>query len=177
VTPRMNTVSRFDGQTGPRGFRLCRQCGKECPSKQRKYCSRPCADLWALENWPSAQRRQVFNRDKGVCTTCGIDAHELGERVRALLLRLRGIGWRSRDVDRIKRTGARLERIVQRYHGRWTFSLSFWQPSSFWEMDHRIPLAEGGSSALDNLRTLCRACHRAETKALAGRLAARRKQA
>jgi 5-methylcytosine-specific restriction endonuclease McrA len=35
-----------------------------------------------------------------------------------------------------------------------------------WEADHIIPLAEG--------RTLCVPCHKAETRALAGRLAQRR---
>ena len=44
------------------------------------------------------------------------------------------------------------------------------------EVDHIVPIAEGGKGVgLDGLRTLCRPCHRAETRALAGRLAARRR--
>ncbi len=46
-----------------------------------------------------------------------------------------------------------------------------------WEMDHRMPLSEGGSNTMDNLRTLCTDCHKGETKALAGRTAESRKQA
>jgi len=43
-----------------------------------------------------------------------------------------------------------------------------------WEMDHIIPVSEGGGSCgLDNLRTLCIRCHKAETAALKSRLAAR----
>jgi 5-methylcytosine-specific restriction protein A len=43
-----------------------------------------------------------------------------------------------------------------------------------WEADHIIPLAEGGTNELSNYRTLCVPCHKAETRALAGRLAQRR---
>lgn len=38
------------------------------------------------------------------------------------------------------------------------------------ECDHIIPLAEGGTHAPENLRTLCRSCHQKETAALQRRL-------
>jgi len=42
-----------------------------------------------------------------------------------------------------------------------------------WQADHIVPVAEGGGECgIDNLRTLCTACHRAETAALRKRLAA-----
>jgi len=45
-----------------------------------------------------------------------------------------------------------------------------------WEMDHVVPVAEGGGCcSLDGLRTLCRPCHRRVTAELAGRLAERRR--
>lgn len=44
-----------------------------------------------------------------------------------------------------------------------------------WQADHIKPVVEGGGECgLDNLRTLCTACHKAETKGLAGRSKARR---
>ncbi len=44
------------------------------------------------------------------------------------------------------------------------------------DMDHRTPVVEGGGSCgLENLRTLCRACHLKVTAQLAARLAFRRK--
>jgi 5-methylcytosine-specific restriction protein A len=47
-----------------------------------------------------------------------------------------------------------------------------------WEVDHIIPLIEGGKLCDPaNLRTLCRPCHKEETKALAARLAAARRAA
>jgi 5-methylcytosine-specific restriction protein A len=47
-----------------------------------------------------------------------------------------------------------------------------------WQADHINPVIEGGGECtLDNLRTLCTACHREETAALAKRLANKRKMA
>jgi hypothetical protein len=39
-----------------------------------------------------------------------------------------------------------------------------------WEADHIIPISEGGPDSLDNMRTLCVACHRGETRRLRRRL-------
>jgi len=45
-----------------------------------------------------------------------------------------------------------------------------------WQADHIVPVVEGGGACgLENLRTLCRACHQVETKALAARRAAMRR--
>jgi 5-methylcytosine-specific restriction enzyme A len=42
---------------------------------------------------------------------------------------------------------------------------------SLWDADHVVPVAEGGGQCdLDNLRTLCVACHREATAELRGRL-------
>ena len=45
-----------------------------------------------------------------------------------------------------------------------------------WEMDHQVPLVEGGLNEMANLRTLCVPCHRAETACLRKRLALHRRQ-
>ncbi len=38
-----------------------------------------------------------------------------------------------------------------------------------WDADHIIPLIEGGTNWMNNIRTLCLPCHKAQTKTLAGR--------
>lgn len=44
-----------------------------------------------------------------------------------------------------------------------------------WQADHIVPVVEGGGECgLDNYRTLCTACHKAETKELHGRLKKKR---
>jgi len=47
--------------------------------------------------------------------------------------------------------------------------------SGYWEADHAVPIVEGGALALSNLRTLCIACHRAETAALRARMSKARR--
>ena len=45
------------------------------------------------------------------------------------------------------------------------------QECDFWQADHKLAVAEGGgSTGLDNLRTLCSPCHYAETEKLLARL-------
>jgi hypothetical protein len=45
------------------------------------------------------------------------------------------------------------------------------QEHDFWQADHIFAVAEGGgSTGLDNLRTLCTPCHSAETEKLLARL-------
>lgn len=45
------------------------------------------------------------------------------------------------------------------------------QECDFWQADHKLAVAEGGgSTGLDNLRTLCTPCHSAETEQLLARL-------
>lgn len=40
-----------------------------------------------------------------------------------------------------------------------------------WQADHIVPLVEGGTHDMENLRTLCVPCHKVETAALARRRA------
>ena len=42
-----------------------------------------------------------------------------------------------------------------------------------WDADHIVPLVEGGTNIMENLRTLCLRCHRQETARLRRRLAER----
>ena len=147
-------VSRFEGQRGPNGKLLCRECGTETKPPRRTFCSDPCVAKWK-ERWPSDQRDAVLKRDRGVCALCGLDClaleKELGElsvidpmafqaRVAALRLGKRaGIGWNGRG---------------------YVYSL--------WDMDHVVPVVEGGGNCdLSGLRTLCFACHKLATAMLA----------
>lgn len=44
-----------------------------------------------------------------------------------------------------------------------------------WECDHILPVADGGTNALDNLRALCVACHKRVTAAFAAERAKKRR--
>ena len=45
--------------------------------------------------------------------------------------------------------------------------------SENWDADHIIPVVEGGPTTPENLRTLCKPCHKRETRYLAQRRAAK----
>jgi len=151
----------YAGQPG-----VCCWCGGALPKGRRSWCSQRCVDEYLIQT-PAGLREAVLKRDHGVCAQCGRDCEGLKNRLDAIVWgfyrgvlgeqALRGLLWK-RMLDRL---GLRT-------------ALGYLR--SFWEADHIVPLCEGGTNVLDNLRTLCICCHKSETAALAKRRAARRRQ-
>ncbi len=164
LPPRRVKTSRIPVERDADGFPLCRQCRSSIRTgkrpKQRTFCDdKNCLHLWKLKSDTSYQAQHVLERDKGVCALCGLDCI-------ALLadLKLERLVFPTMFVARCQRLG--LPRSFRDLRRR------------LWEMDHTIPVIEGGGSCgLENLRTLCWACHARETAALAARRADRRKVA
>ncbi len=133
---------------GANGLPLCRWCELEILAKRRRtFCSDYCVHQWRLRTDPGYLRDQVFARDCGMCGGCGADTIA----IYAALKRARG-----------KARAAGLA-----FYGMKTVT----SRRSLWDADHIRPVAEGGGQCdLDNLRTLCIACHRQETAELRQRL-------
>jgi len=85
------------------------------------------------ESDPREARRRVRRRDRGRCAACNLDTYALRRQQKG-----RGSHRRLRD-------------------------LGFVPQRSLWELDHIVPLVDGGSHDLDNLQTLCTPCHKAKT--------------
>lgn len=136
---------------GANGRPLCRWCNLELTEgRRRTFCSDWCVNEWKLRSDPGYLRNQVFERDRGVCSQCGIDCEAEIRRLK----RLRGVG-------RIK--------------GWKDWGLRPGQRKSLWDADHILPVAEGGGECdLSNMRTLCLRCHREATAQLRARLNASR---
>lgn len=124
-------------------------------------------------------------RDHGVCAGCGLDTAALERSFRRALAVLTGQPeWmRTRRVWEDGTTLSRFRRPLRRAlraRGvrpavRALDALGMSPERSFWEADHVVPVVEGGGlCGLENLRTLCRPCHRAATGALRARIAASR---
>jgi 5-methylcytosine-specific restriction protein A len=79
---------------------------------------------------PRELRRTVRKRDRGACRACGLDTNALRRQIRG-----RGRTARLRE-------------------------LGFLPRRSLWELDHVVPLIDGGGHELSNLQTLCVPCHR-----------------
>lgn len=162
MKPRTVSLPRQPPGRGPNGRPWCRGCwfrlGElvEVPRGRRAWCSTECVeDALVKQGDPNTVRRLVERRDRGVCAACGADA-VLTEHV------IWRLGSRP-DRDGTARDAIRL---IRRQWGR-----SPYNPASLWEADHVVPVAEGGGGCgLDGYRTLCRPCHRDETRALRRRL-------
>lgn len=154
---------------GPNGRALCRRCREEVPRGSRTFCSRACVHEWKIRSQPAYQARELLRRDGGVCAICGLDCDWLAN----LLHR-----WpRPRGGARVSHDPMPREEWRALLRGLGFPAGAHWR-SRLWDVDHIVPVAEGGGSCgLENLRTLCMPCHCAETAELARRRArARRRQ-
>lgn len=134
---------------------VCVWRGGTLPSRRHRWCSTRCVLTYQIARGDQgAARKWLEYWDRGAlhepmpCEACGLDMSR-----RAINDRL------AAEPEDQRRKLARADR-----HN--------------WDADHRIPLAEGGTKTPDNLRVLCRPCHKAETAKLRARLAeARRSRA
>lgn len=168
VTPRKSRHMRYaDLPYGKAPSGICRWCGGAVPPGCRTWCGKDdCIHQYRLRSDAGYVRRLVYDRDGGECSVCGVATDK--------------IRW---EIAAIKQEHWRLVRQNNelRWVAGWLFrEWSNWRNgeyghSSPWEADHIIPVIEGGGwCGLENYRTLCVPCHRAQTAALAGRRADRR---
>jgi 5-methylcytosine-specific restriction protein A len=175
-------VTRSPGRSLLRGYKhgTCRYCGEPAKPPRRYWCSQTCVDAYLVRASQKGAREAVARRDHGVCAQCGRDCASLSEAVARVVRRInRGANGYWRDTA----AGASYEawqatkawRIRVAHALSDAARLSGWgpllspsrRPLATWEADHIVPVVEGGGgTGLDNLRTLCRPCHRAATAEL-----------
>lgn len=142
----------------PDGKPLCRGCGAPVPKGRRSWCSTKCYQ----DRCPSEVIRRLYDRDKGVCSLCGLDANWEHRTYCAKLEALaEGCnGWES---------GAETRRLL-RPHGMPHSRTDIW-----WHADHIKEFSEGGETVLENMQTLCIPCHKKKTAEFLRKKAFRRK--
>jgi 5-methylcytosine-specific restriction endonuclease McrA len=152
VTQRVMKGGSARGVTLPKGENgrnLCRWCNLEVPKGRQTFCSEWCVEQWRLRTDMSYLRERTFERDRGVCSQCGVDTMSEWHHLK----RQRGTG-RSRAL------------------AKW--GLRGMTRKSLWDADHIVPVVEGGGGCdLDNIRTLCLICHGKVTLQLRERLKTR----
>lgn len=120
---------------GPTGRNLCRWCDLEVPKGRTTFCSEWCVHEWRLRTDMGYLREQVFRRDRGVCSACGLDTN-------AEWIRIKRLRWPVR----------------QKALAEW--GLLRGSRRNLWDADHIVAVSEGGGQCdLSNLRTLCLKCH------------------
>lgn len=136
----------------------CRWCGGEVQKPRHRWCSDECVKEFCIRKGMYIDS-ELLKRDRGVCAVCGIDA-----------LEIEALRWRCQNLPKPVYVWRDVEFFRQ--WGPWP------EDARCWEADHIVPVVEGGGCCgLDNLRTLCCACHRRETATLAARRAEERKRA
>ncbi len=139
------------------------------PADKRKHnCSAKCAEEWRCKTSPSHLRWLLASRDKGVCSACGTDTRALRKQFEVFCYGKERPWVSSWYGDSKKSASERSEWLNQ--HGIPYGRIS----SDWWDADHIVPVIEGGGECgIDNMRTLCIPCHKAETKKLRQRMSAR----
>ena len=118
----------------------------EVPRGRFTFCSVDCVHEWKLRTQPGYLREQVYERDRGMCASCGADTMAAARQLRYS-------------------HGAKRTSLLAHW------GLKARTRKSLWDADHILPVAEGGGECdLGNIRTLCLRCHRAATMELRRRL-------
>ncbi len=150
--------------------RHCRWCGQQVQGGRRSWCSDECVTDYQVRSWSNAVAHLVFERDQGICSKCGINTKEVFDSYRkherCLFLDFWHIPRSSRQYRKECRD------LMEKMKIDWGPWYKGGNCSRFWEADHIVPVIEGGGCCgLQNYRTLCLACHKAETAKLSSRRA------
>lgn len=158
---------------GPNGRRLCRWCGTEVPKDRRTWCGDLCVREYLALTIPRMGRQYLRDRDGDRCARCGEDVTLSEKMIKSL--------WRmlTRELRGNSEAEAFWLVFVDEFRAAgFDLPVSRWDSWQSWlEVDHVVPLIEGGDNRVSNLRLLCQACHKIETAALASRRAQRRRDA
>lgn len=167
----VNVSSVYRKKKTPDGKPACRRCAKAVPQGRRTWCSDVCVADALIRCQPATARAWVEIRDNGVCNQCGLDTKALKKAFQAALRAAREHDYQANLKWSDSGEAAEVKKRL------WDLGLKD-SSMDFWDMDHRLEVINGGGHcSLSNLVTLCKPCHKAKTKVLAGeRAAAKRSQ-
>ena len=178
-----STIRRESASHRRRRLRIpnghCTWCRKPVTKPARHWCSdEACLDAFRMANDPAYIREKAFERDAGICAMCGnhpLEAERLWYFFREMAALLHD-AVRQFELSRWIKTGIRPSGGGAMCNCVWHIAAREAADLRKWEADHILPVVEGGGQlGLDNYRTLCRVCHKKQTKELAARRAAARK--
>ncbi|KAJ2890062.1 hypothetical protein GGI21_006322, partial [Coemansia aciculifera] len=148
---------------GPRGHPLCLWCSRETAKPHELFCSPPsgglprleaafgegCAHEHRMRRDNMYVRRQLFQRDAGICYDCGTDAHALFVKAtECTTLHDRNAMFKmlARRVPEWKK---KVKRPLASMEDEFTQGM-------FWEAAHKVDVKHGGGlCGLDGFQTLC----------------------
>lgn len=153
---------------------LCKLCQNPCQNNNATtpyfledlFCNLSCYEEYRARTSARFLRDELFQIEHGVCRNCKLDCHKLVKHIRPLSLenRQKYIKEVAPEIGRRKKL---LHKIVHDPTEKNT-----------WHADHIIPVYRGGGECrLENMRTLCVACHADVTAAQCAERCSKRKEA
>ncbi|XP_008943639.1 PREDICTED: DNA annealing helicase and endonuclease ZRANB3 [Merops nubicus] len=149
-------LQALDSQGNP----LCLSCqqptaqgepGCQARAWDTRFCSHACQEDFSIRSSQSYLRTKVFEIERGVCQFCHRNAQELYLSIRDAPKSQRKKLLESSWMSHLP-LGQLNEIITNPSEGQ------------FWQADHIKPVYSGGGQcSLENLQTLCTACHRERT--------------
>ncbi|KAJ4908684.1 DNA annealing helicase and endonuclease ZRANB3 [Raphanus sativus] len=135
---------------------LCKFCQKPCKGSNAKepeyfedlFCDLECYEDYRTRTSSRYIRQELFQIEHGVCTNCNLDCHQLVRYIKPLPLEKRR-EYINKVAPVLFSRKNLLETLVN-------------DPAegNAWHADHIIPVYRGGGECrLENMRTLCVACH------------------
>ncbi|XP_044484678.1 DNA annealing helicase and endonuclease ZRANB3 isoform X2 [Mangifera indica] len=141
---------------------LCKLCQKPCKGNNAKtpeyfedlFCNLGCYEEYRLRTSGRFLREELFQIEHGICMNCQLDCHKLVKHIKPLSL-----DQRQKYVEKVAPNVARWKNLLEKLVNDPT-------EGNAWHADHIIPVYRGGGECrLENMRTLCVACHYNVTKA------------
>jgi len=131
---------------------ICRWCHATVQPPRRTFCNDSCVHEYLIRSNNQYMRKSIWERDRGVCAGCGVRTTTIGKAILAE-------GNEQQQNARRQTYSVPLKRKI------WRSKFC----SAVFDVDHIQPVAAGGGQCgLDNLRTLCLACHKAVSWAASG---------
>lgn len=138
------------------GVPLCKLCQNPCLSKNAEapefledlFCNLSCYEEYRLRTSNRYLRQELFEIEHGVCTNCQLDCHKLVQIIRPLSLL-----QRQKHVESIAPKLAGRKKLLDKL-------INDPVEGNAWHADHIVAVYQGGGECrLQNMRTLCVACH------------------
>ncbi|PVH65178.1 hypothetical protein PAHAL_2G436900 [Panicum hallii] len=144
------------------GEPLCKLCQGLCNGKLAKspeyfedlFCGLACFQEYRLRTSGRALRQALFQLERGKCSQCKLDCCKLVKHIKPLPMEKRE-EYIQKAAPNIASRKKLLDKLVR-------------EPTdgNAWHADHIIPVYKGGGECkLENMRTLCVACHYEVTRA------------
>lgn len=165
--------------------RLCLDCMKRVSGEKADpselldgtmelFCGGDCESRFFIRSQRDAIRRELFAVERGVCAVCQLDCHALVQRLRAIDRNQPGYKDRRHALLHKLAAGKPLLSASKVLLDK---VLKEATEGTLWHADHVLPVYKGGGGCdLDNLRTLCIACHAKVTRQQARERAAERRR-